>query len=432
MKKYPEYKDSGIEWIGEIPQSWTISRLKYLAHIKTGYTPPKNDDLNYSCDGIPWIKPDDLNGFQPIFETKNKTSDQGLRNGNLIEPNSVLMCCIGSIGKMGVSGCQAITNQQINSLTFNSKVNNEFAKYLVFASQEEHIREANGNVIKILNSENQKNITFPLPAYKEQQKIAQFLDDKIKRIESLIKKKKELIELLKEERAAIINQAVTKGINPDAEMKDSGIEWLGEVPKHWNVSKLKYLSRIRYGLGQPPKQVEGGLPMIRATNVERGRIVKKDMMFVSSEDVPKEREPFLCENEIIVVRSGAYTADSAIIPKEYEGAVAGYDMVVTPKAIQPKFLSYGLLSQYMLNFQLDIQKLRAAQPHLNAEELGATLVLCPPFHEQTIITEYITKRVSEIDKTIELAIKEISLIEEYRTALINEAVTGKIKVTESV
>ena len=413
MKSYPKYKDSEIDWLEEIPYHWKSIRLKFLASIYTG----DKDTVNRVDDGK-----------YPFF-VRSQTVER--INTYSYDGEAVLTAGDGvGVGKVfHYYNGKFDFHQRVYKISNFEQIDGKYFYYYFMQNfHKEVLKISAKSTVDSLRLPMLQNFRVSFGSLDEQRIIASFLDQKLNQIDTLIVNKKQMIELLKEERAAIINQAVTKGINPDAEMKDSGIEWLGEVPKHWIISKLKYLSRIRYGLGQPPKQVEGGLPMIRATNVERGRIVKKDMMFVSSEDVPKEREPFLCENEIIVVRSGAYTADSAIIPKEYEGAVAGYDMVVTPKAIQPKFLSYGLLSQYILNFQLDIQKLRAAQPHLNAEELGATLVLCPPFHEQTIITEYITKRVSEIDKTIELAIKEISLFEEYRIALINEAVTGKIDV----
>jgi type I restriction enzyme S subunit len=287
-----------------------------------------------------------------------------------------------------------------------------------------------------------ENFLVALPPLSEQRQIAHFLDHKTAQIDAAIEKGRRLIELLREERAALINQAVTAGIDehgylrtkptrlPAEGWKDSGVEWLGAVPEEWEVVKLKYLGQIKYGLGQPPKQQKNGIPLIRATNINRGKLTEKNMIFVDPDDVPYERDPVLQENDILVVRSGAYTADSARVPKNYEGAIAGYDMVFTPERIHPFFIAYGLLSNYILFNQLYLLRLRAAQPHLNAEELGDTLVLCPPIDEQKNIVKYIETETSRIDQEISILEREIELLAEYRQALISEAVTGKIDVRE--
>jgi type I restriction enzyme, S subunit len=212
-------------------------------------------------------------------------------------------------------------------------------------------------------------------------------------------------------------------MKPYSSYKDSGIEWLGKIPKDWVKSKLKFLGKIRYGLGQPPKELENGIPIIRATNVERGKIVAKDMVYVDPSDVPTGRNAILEENEIIVVRSGAYTADSALVTKRYAGAIAGYDMVITPTAINAKLLSFGLLSQYILQNQLFLERMRAAQPHLNAEELGETIIICPPLPEQQAIADFLDRKTTQIDALIEKKKRQIDLLQEQRTALINHAVT---------
>ena len=275
-------------------------------------------------------------------------------------------------------------------------------------------------------------IKVPFPSTLEQEDIGAYLDQKTTEIDTLITKKEQLIKLLEEERTAMINQAVTKGLDPNVPMKDSGIDWLGEIPEHWVLVKLKYLTRIRYGLGQPPKQKEGGLPIIRATNVYRGTISEENMIYVDPDDLPLNREPILKENDIIVVRSGAYTADSAIIEKKWEGTVTGYDLVMTPKTVNPKLLSFALLSTYMLDNQLFLQRLRAAQPHLNSEELGNTFMLLPPDFEQIDLVDFIENELLRLNEIKEKVKKEIHFLKEYKTALISEVVTGKIDVREEV
>ena len=257
-----------------------------------------------------------------------------------------------------------------------------------------------------------------------------FLDRETARIDALVSRAARLIELLQEKRTALITRGVTRGLDPDAPMKDSGVEWLGEIPAHWEVWRLKTIAEIRYGLGQPPKESSDGLPLVRATNVYRGHITDEDMLYVDSADVPAGRRAFLSTGEIIVVRSGAYTADSAIIPKKYEGAITGYDMVVTVRGAKPEFIATALLCPYLRDAQLVVASTRSAQPHLNAEELGDALVLLPPHPEQGAITAFLDQETARIDALAARVREAIDRLRELRTALISAAVTGRIDVRE--
>ena len=217
-------------------------------------------------------------------------------------------------------------------------------------------------------------------------------------------------------------------LKPYPRMKDSGVEWSGEVPEHWSQKRLKSIARLRYGLGQPPRELSDGLPLIRATNVDHGRIIQKNLAYIDPLDLPKSRNAFLSKNEIIVVRSGAYTADSAIIPEAFEGAVAGYDMVVTVTGARPEFIAAALLSRYVRDDQLIIASARSAQPHLNAEELGVAVFFLPPRPEQTVIVRFLDYADQRIRRYIRAKQKLITLLEEQKQAIIHQAVTGQIDV----
>ena len=206
------------------------------------------------------------------------------------------------------------------------------------------------------------------------------------------------------------------------------MNWLGKVPQHWEVRRLKTFSQIRYGLGQPPREAPDGLPLVRATNVSQGQIVEEDMVYVDPTDVPTGRNAFLSEGEIIVVRSGAYTADSAIIPKRYSGAVTGYDMVVTVMEALPEFVAWAALAAYVRDDQLVVASLRAAQPHLNAEELGSACFFLPPLPEQQAIARFLDAADRRIRRYIRAKERLIELLEERKRVLIHEAVTGRIDV----
>jgi len=215
----------------------------------------------------------------------------------------------------------------------------------------------------------------------------------------------------------------TRRYKPYLAHKDSGVEWLGEIPAHWETVSLKRVASIRYGLGEPPKLLAEGLPFIRATNVTKGRIIDRDMQYVDPADVPWNRNPALRTGDIIVVRSGAYTGDSAIIPEPYDGAIAGYDMVVRVWRGRSKFLAWALLSRYVLNVQVELASLRAAQPHLNAEELGTVAILFPPDSEQRAIAAFLDRETARIDALVAKKERLIALLQEQRTSLITRAVT---------
>jgi len=262
----------------------------------------------------------------------------------------------------------------------------------------------------------------------EQRQIVGFLTTKDLDVRRFIRNKRRLIDLLNEQAQSVIDRAVTRGLNPNAPMKQANVNLRGDFPEHWELRRLKALAQIRYGLGQPPRELKRGLPLIRATNVDHGRIVEKDLVFVDPAAVPLTRRAFLDEGEIVVVRSGAYTADSAIIPKAFAGAVAGYDMVVTVRKALPEFIALCLLSSYVRVDQLVLASSRAAQPHLNAEELGTSLILVPPMDQQQAIVESVHRDLGVIEAAIARVQREIELIREYRARFIADVVTGKLDV----
>lgn len=207
------------------------------------------------------------------------------------------------------------------------------------------------------------------------------------------------------------------------EYRDSGVAWLGEVPAHWDLVSLKRVAKIQYGIGEPPKYLEAGTPLIRATNVNAGKITENGLVFVDPEDIPENRIVWLSPGDIVVVRSGAYTGDSAIILEEHCPCIAGFDMVMHPTGCNSVFLQYVFLSKYLKDHQIDLEKLRAAQPHLNAEELGHCFVLLPSSQEQSAITAFLDRETARIDALVVEQERLIELLKEKRQAVISHAVT---------
>jgi type I restriction enzyme S subunit len=420
FNRYSSYKDSGVEWLGEIPSSWSLTRLG------TRFEERKTKVSDKDFPPLSVTK----NGTIPQLDSAAKSNDGD--NRKLVKTGDFVINSRsdrkGSSGIASQDGSVSLIYIVIEPKGINPTYCNYLLKSYNFV--EEFYRMGHGIVADLWTThyDEMKAIVLGIPTIEEQTAIADFLDRKTALIDHAIEIKQKQIELLKERRQILIHKAVTRGLNPNVKMKDSGVEWIGEIPQGWEVKKMKYLGIIKYGLGQPPKEKENGLPLIRATNVERGKIVEKGLIYVDPDDIPWERDPMLNENDIIIVRSGAYTADSAIITKKHVGSIAGYDMVFTPKTVYPSFISFALLAKYILFDQLYLVRMRAAQPHLNAEELGETLVLCPSLSEQVSISEQIELVSEKIFTAIYLKEQEIEKLKEYKATLINSAVTGKIKV----
>jgi len=273
---------------------------------------------------------------------------------------------------------------------------------------------------------------LPLPPVSEQQRIAAYLDASCAAIDAPVAAKRSQLYTLDKLRKSTIQRAVIEGLAESPNLVETQSHVVPIIPDRWKLYRLKDIAEIRYGLGQPPEERKDGIPMIRATNVDAGRITDQDLLFVDQNDLPLNRNPYLKQDEIIVVRSGAYTGDSAIVPSKYVGAVAGYDMVVTVTHAEPKFIAYGLLCGYILEGQMLLLTLRAAQPHLNAEELGSIIFALPPSRtEQESIVKLLDTKLAEIS-LIETTIgRQISTLTAYRKSLIHECVTGQRRVTEA-
>jgi len=431
MTPYPSYKPSGIEWLGDIPEHWDWMKIKWFSKVKRGASPRPIDDPKYFDDEgeYSWVRISDVTSSDRyLITTTQRLSELGSSLSVKMNPGDLFLSIAGSAGKPIISKIKCCIHDGFVYFPKLS-ISSEFL-YYIFNIPTIYSGLGKINTQINLNTETVGDIYIPVPSNKEVDDLVSFLDHRTHLIDTLITKKQRLIELLKEYRTAIINQAVTKGLDRNVKMKDSGIDWLVEVPEHWEVKRLKYLGNIKYGLGQPPKTLENGLPLIRATNIERGKINEKDLIYVDPEDIPYDRDPVLKENDIIVVRSGAYTADSAIIPKKFEGSITGYDLVVRVLNDNSVFISYCLLSAYVLINQLFLLRMRAAQPHLNREELGETIIFLPPINEQNQIAQYINAKNTLIENQIEKEQNFIEYLKEYRTALISEVVTGKVDVRE--
>ena len=427
-KPYAKYRDSEDHWHGAVPDHWLVVRLRHILKSTTMRNRPDLPLLSVVREKGVIMRDHDA-------EENHNVIPEDLSNYKVVDEGQFAMNKMKAWqGSYGVSTYHGIVSPAY--FTFEvTGVNKEFLHVALRSQQYVRFFGRASDGVRIgqwdLSPSRMKDIPLLVPPPDEQAAIVQYLDDADQRIRAYVSAKERLIALLEEERQAVIHQAVTRGLDPNVKLKPSGVEWLGNVPEHWEIGRLKSVSEIRYGLGQPPRESATGLPLIRATNISRGHIVEKDLLRVDPADVPTGRDAFLREKEIIVVRSGAYTADSAIIPKKYSGSVTGYDMVVGVNKAIPEFIAAALLSKYLRDDQLIVASNRAAQPHLNAEELGSAVILLPPLAEQSSIVEHLNKANQDIDTVSTQARRQIELMEEYRTRLIADVVTGEIDVRDA-
>ncbi|QQC83620.1 restriction endonuclease subunit S [Acinetobacter bereziniae] len=420
FEKYDAYKDSGVDWIGSIPTHWNVLKLGSIFAQRN----EKVSDQDYPALSVT------KNGIVPQLDNAAKTKD-GDNRKLVLKGDFVINSRSDRKGSSGLSSLDGSVSL-INIVLKPRKIEPKFSHHLMKCNAfiEEYYRVGRGIVADLWTTrfEEMKTMNLALPNIEEQRKITEFLDQKTSEIDQAIAIKEQQIALLNERKQIVIQKAVTQGLDSNVAMKDSGLNSVGNIPQDWEIIKFKYLAKVRYGLGQPPRQLDNGLKIIRATNVERGKIVEKGMLYIDPNDIPWDRNPTLNKDEIIVVRSGAYTGDSALVTEEYAGCIAGYDMVATPFNCYPKFLSTVLLSHYVLYEQIYLLRMRSAQPHLNAEELNELQIVVPPMNQQRLIANYIEKVEADIGEAISLIKQQLEKVKEYKTTLINDAVTGKIKV----
>jgi type I restriction enzyme, S subunit len=439
-KRYERYKDSGVEWIGEIPEHWDINKLKRLAKIVTGNTPPKRDDKNYSVEGIQWIKPDNILDNGKVAISKERLSEVGLSKARLIPAGSALVCCIGTIGRVGVNDKDVTTNQQINSVIFNRNDlwHNGYGYYSLLVSQKEHNKYSNKVVVPILNKDNQGNIYFPVPNKYEQTEISDFLNRKTSEIDSLIADKEELIKKLEEYKQSIITEAVTKGLNPDVKMKDSGIEWIGEIPEHWEIKRLKDFSNITRGtVDKAIKEDEIPVYLVQYTNVYYKREQRNNdedyLLITVNENELKNSK--IGKGDILVTASSETPDDigrSTVIYDELNNHVFGSDVLRVRIPEEKMALNY---KKYLIENYIYLQMLNSlcrgvTRFRFSMNDFKTIRYLIPPLHEQEKIADYLDDKVSDIESLKSDINAHINNLKSYRQSLIYEAVTGKIDVRD--
>jgi len=442
MKRYKTYKDSGVKWIGEIPKHWSFKALKHSAKILNGST-PSSSVKEYWNGNVSWVTTDDLGKLNDkyIITSRRTITTVGLQScgTNLAPVNSVVMSCRAPIGHLGILKIEACTNQGCKTLV-PQNLNYDFLYYSLKNCRIELESLGKGSTFKELSTVALKDYKIVLPkSIEEQTQIANYLNHKIAQLDSLIAKKEQLISLLQEERTAMINQAVSKGLDPNVPMKDSGVEWLGEIPEHWEVLSFRFCIDIltdytsNGSFASLAKNVnyldEGYSRLVRLTDLRVN--LENDGLYVDENAHNFLKKSELFGGEMLIANVGAYAGLVKIMPYLEGKHTLGPNMFLLRLNQNTDFFFYQLNASFCAE-QLKMMAISSAQPKLNKDNMRQLKVVKPPREEQNILVEYISKETNRIDTIIHKVEQEINLLKEYKTALISEVVTGKVDVREEV
>ena len=408
-KAYPAYKDPGVEWIGQVPEHWEATKLKYVAEFSGGGTPPK-ENPDYWNGSIPWISPKDMK-YEVVTDSIDHITTEGLENSatKLIDSGSVLLVARSGILRhtipVGINNVPVSLNQDMKALSLNQiRVRPRFILRWVqgFNRSLLGVWAKEGATVESLEHEYVANTPLPLPDLVEQDAILSTLDRETGRIDALIQKKTRFIELLKEKRQALITHAVTKGLDPNVKMKDSGVEWIGQVPEYWQIAQLKRLVSIQNGSDHKAIETDEGYPVYGSG----GRFAYASSYMHDGESVLLGRKGTI--DRPMYVNGRFWTVDTMYWTKILANA-------------DGKFFYYAAttipFSYYATN---------TALPSMTQTSLGAHLMAYPPLEEQSTIAATLDRETARIDALIGKAEHSITLLKERRAAFITAAVTGQI------
>lgn len=442
MKTYDKYKPSGIEWIGDVPQNWEMKKIKHCCYVKgrVGWNGLKSSEFltdgfsflvtgtDFKNDKIDWDNcyhiDEDRYNEDPFIQLKNK---------------DLLITKDGTIGKLAVVS-ELNKPACLNSGIFVVRsLNPDFStRFLFWVLKSKSFTQYNdltayGSTIQHLYQNVFVEFQFAFPSVETQTAIATYLDHKTSQIDSIIANKQKLIALYEEEKQTIINKAVTRGINPDVKLKPSGVEWLEDIPEHWEVKKLKHIIEVKDGTHDTPDYLEKSefsYPLITSKDITSNKIDFSDCKYISFEDYSViNLRSNVIKNDIIMPMIGT-VGGAVIVETDIPFSIKNVALFKTSeKNIVVKFIKY-FIDSIIVKKQFEIESRGGVQNFVSLSMLRNLYVYDIPFVEQVDIVKYIEDESKRLDLTIDKFKTQIALYQEYRSTLISEVVTGKIKVIE--
>ena len=429
-------KDSGVEWIGEIPDKWQTRNLFYLLSLIGSGTTPKGDEY-YTGIGIPWLNTGDLNdGY--IYSTNKYVSENALNDYSALQvykPGSIVIAMYGAtIGKLGLTEIELTTNQACCVMNTTKEMDRKILFYILMTAKDYFIFLSYGAGQPNISQKTIKHLKIPFANICEQKKIANYLDTKCSKIDGIVAKQRAIIEKLKEYKLSIITEVVTKGLNPDAEMMDSGNIEIGKIPSISRPTKLKYLCNTQGRIGFKGYTTtdlvdEGeGAYTLGASHLNNGKIDLTDPVFISWEKYYESPEIMVKQNDILIVQRGSTIGKVAIVDKNYGEVTINPSLVLINKIhIDSKYLLYALSARYIANY-INLIGTTTAIPMISQKQINDLVVIVPPDSIQISVVKYLDEKCGKIDANILKKQKLIDKLLEYKKSLIYEVVTGKKEV----
>jgi len=414
LRPYPKYKDSGNQWIGEIPEGWEIRKLKHIAKIYSGTDTKKDGEFPiYGANGII--------GYceRPSFKKEK-----------------VIIGRVGSSGEINLAKERyGVSDNALIVDNDDRKSNTKFLFYILNCV--DFSDDISFNAQPLITATKVKEKIIQYPSIQEQTAIANFLDKKTAQIDALIEKDKKLIALLKEKRTALINHAITKGLDPNAKMKDSGIEWIGEIPKEWEVRKLKYIALIRISnVDKKSKPNEEEVFLCNYNEVYNNEFITPNLSFMNATASIEQCNKFSIRKGDVIITKDSETPEDIAVPSLVEenlnNIVCGYHLALirpNERILKGKYL-LRIFQSRKINDQFVISANGVTRFGISTYPIKNSIVIVPPLLEQIAITNFLNKTTAKIDKTIQKIEENINLLEEYNKSLIHHVVTGKVDVRD--
>ena len=430
------YKNSGVEWIGAIPEGWNVSKVKHETSFIGSGTTPRSGCLSFYENGtIPWIQSGDLYETSEVTDTKQKITAEALRSSSALkvyDKDFIAMAMYGSIGNIAISRIAACVNQACCCLRPNSKNNLNYMYYFLKTSTDNFKSKAMGAVLQNISQEKIKKQDFLVPPLHEQQRIADFLDTKCDILDRTIDAVSRQIEDLEKYKRALITKTVTKGIckkgEPERAMKDSGVEWIGEVPKEWSVKPFKALAGMKSSSEYTARDIvdEGeGAILLSPSNINDNKLNLSKRTYISQKKYDKsttkiQRGDLLFTKTASVGKCVIYDSDEPAMPNP---------QLVVLKNIKclPKFLYYSMVSDVMQE-PAKMYIYGSVIPTISQLNLGRIKISVPSPEEQQQIADYLDEKCKNIDNRVQKRKQQLEWLKEYKKSLIFDYVTGKKRV----
>ncbi len=419
-----EYKDSGIEWIGQIPKEWEVGRYKYSGCFVKGKLPKNQNNENV---GLPIIGASEMLGK----ECRTFTTDTNVPTCSC---SDILILWDGANAGIIANKCEgAVSSTAVKYTCTDERFKKQYLFYLLKNAEPFFKSKVNGTTIPHMNSKYIDDYVCLLPPLSEQQKIANYLDKVCGEIDEMVALQETMIEELKAYKQSVITEAVTKGLNPNVPMCDSGIDWIGEIPEGCKLGRIKNLCSIISKGATPPtidnEAYNGSVRFIKCENISGNKLVNNALYYISSESNNSMKRSQLKENDILFVIAGATIGKTAIVTQDF--LPSNTNQAVSFLRLQNKqytnYLWYILQSQ-VIQKPLWLNAVQSAQPNLSMEDLGNFDMPIPDESEQRAIASYLDTKCSEIDSLIALKQTKIEELKEYKKSVIYEYVTGKKEI----